>query len=624
MISINPITLMKKFLSILAATLFAGSMVAGNVTFSGEDFTGGTANTGSAFTVTKSGVTVSSDKAYGTGSELRIYQGGKLTVTASEKITKISAEFGQNTKMTFDDATPNNKTWSVEATKQIRITKLTVTIDGEGGDDPGEQPGDNPGDIEVKDCASAAQAALSVSANNEFYNNGAEYTIQGYVTAIQTEYNDNFNNLSFWMADEKGGGKVLQAYRCTPEAANKLPEVNDLVKVTGKLTKYGSTPEFAQGCTCVILEKGEAPVVEPAENLGKKTIAEFLELKNEKDTCILTGIVSNIVNTTYGNFDLVEIDNEEVLVYVYGLLTAEGANKQFEKLGVNEGDTLTVKAIYSEYNGKPQVKNAIFVSVKKKPAEIIDIEITEGLRYIDAVENYGWWQIYGENDTYYITLSNNNEISEAPGTYNVADLDAEYSFIEVLETEKDIAFVDGSITLDIDEEGNVTVEGSLTGSDGNIYNIHLAFSIPEVENIVEVTIDNGELDESNADANIYGVIGTSEDGIYVQLYLYTENIVGEFTEDDIFDDYCGIAIGEDMFDIYSATISISLSNNIYTVVADLLAFNNTLYQVTMIIAGGTGVENNTINAKAGKSIHNGTIFLEKNGVRYNALGQKVR
>jgi hypothetical protein len=27
------------------------------------------------------------------------------------------------------------------------------------------------------------------------------------------------------------------------------------VKVTGKLTKYGTTPEFAQGNTCVILEK---------------------------------------------------------------------------------------------------------------------------------------------------------------------------------------------------------------------------------------------------------------------------------------------------------------------------------------------------------------------------------
>ena len=99
-----------------------------------------------------------------------------------------------------------------------------------------------------------------------------------------------------------------------------------------------------------------------ADNLGPKTIKEFLDAKNTTDTCVLTGVVSNIVNTTYGNFDLTD---ETGSVYVYGLLTPAGENKKFATLGVEAGDTLTMKAVYSEFNSKAQAKNAVFVSVKK-------------------------------------------------------------------------------------------------------------------------------------------------------------------------------------------------------------------------------------------------------------------
>lgn len=208
-------------------------------------------------------------------------------------------------------------------------------------------------------CAEAREAALSVSANNEEYNGGKEYTIEGYVTSIQTAFNADYSNVSFWMADTKDGGNVLQAYRAVCATAADAPNVGDKVAVTGKLTKYNTTPEFAAGCTFTILERAE---VVPAENLGEKTIEEFLALKNTKDTCILTGVVKNIQNTTYGNFDL---EDETATVYVYGLLTAAGEAKKFEEMGIEENDTLTIKAVYNEYNGTPQAKNAVFVSVKK-------------------------------------------------------------------------------------------------------------------------------------------------------------------------------------------------------------------------------------------------------------------
>ena len=176
--------------------------------------------------------------------------------------------------------------------------------------------------VDPTNCAEAAAAALSVSANNELYNNGKVYTIEGYVTEIATAFSEQYKNITFWMADTKDGGKVLEAFRAVCDTVINAPIVGDKVKVTGSLTKYNTTPEFAAGCTFVITEHGTP--VEP-QNLGEKTIAEFLELKNKVDTCILTGVVLNIKKNDdgsynkYGNFDLADATDT---VYVYGLLTA--------------------------------------------------------------------------------------------------------------------------------------------------------------------------------------------------------------------------------------------------------------------------------------------------------------
>ena len=223
--------------------------------------------------------------------------------------------------------------------------------------------------IDPTNCAEAAEAALSVSENNELYKDSAVYTIPGYVTEIAFAYDSTKNNMSFWMADEKNGGKVLEAYKCVIMKADDAVRVGDLVKVTGCLTKYNKTPEFAAGCTVEIVERDTTPAVEP-KNLGEKTIAEFLELKNKIDTCILTGIIDSVVNTQYGNFNIVDATGK---VYVYGLLNAAGETKKcYEEENLAEGDTLTIKAIYAEYNNNPQVKNAIFVAVKHQPVTPIE------------------------------------------------------------------------------------------------------------------------------------------------------------------------------------------------------------------------------------------------------------
>lgn len=235
-------------------------------------------------------------------------------------------------------------------------------------------------EIEVTNCATAAEAAMSVSGNNVLYNDSAVYTVEGYVTSIQNAWANG--TMTFWMADTENGGRVLEAYKCAIANEADAPKVGDKVSVTGCLTKYNTTPEFAQGCTCVILQSGDA-----AKNLGPKTIAEFLALKNMKDTCILTGTISNLPEDKtanawkYGNFDLTD---ETGTVYVYGLLTPEGQKQQFASMGLENGSVITVKAVYGEYNGNPQAPNAILV---ENEADFDTVNVAQAVEIALALDN---------------------------------------------------------------------------------------------------------------------------------------------------------------------------------------------------------------------------------------------
>lgn len=81
----------------------------------------------------------------------------------------------------------------------------------------------------------------------------------GIVSEIVTAYGTGgYNNVTFNMVDEAGDEVFLQAFRCVgDDAPNVL--VGDIAVVTGNLTKYGQTYEFASGCSVVSLEHPSTP-----------------------------------------------------------------------------------------------------------------------------------------------------------------------------------------------------------------------------------------------------------------------------------------------------------------------------------------------------------------------------
>ncbi len=108
--------------------------------------------------------------------------------------------------------------------------------------------------------------------------------------------------------------------------------------------------------------------------ISDKTIAEFIAAKG--GDCYLTGVVSNIVNTTYGNFDLTDASGK---IYVYGCLTPDQEAQKFSTLGVEFGDKIKVLASeYELYNGTDEAKNVVFVEILEKAAKY-NVNIASGI-----------------------------------------------------------------------------------------------------------------------------------------------------------------------------------------------------------------------------------------------------
>lgn len=132
---------------------------------------------------------------------------------------------------------------------------LTVTNDDPNG--PGTE--NNPYTV--------AQARAAIDASTGV--NGVYAT--GIVSEIITAYGyNNYSNITFNIVTQDGDSEFLQAFRCvsSTNADASTIAVGDIVVVSGNLTKYNTTYEFAQGCQVVSITHPavsvEAPTFSPA------------------------------------------------------------------------------------------------------------------------------------------------------------------------------------------------------------------------------------------------------------------------------------------------------------------------------------------------------------------------
>jgi len=107
-------------------------------------------------------------------------------------------------------------------------------------------------------------------------------------------------------------------------------------------------------------------VIQGLSTVSEATCAEVIAGPESK-TYRVTGTVKNIVNTTYGNWYLVDETGE---VYIYGTLDAKGNEKNFLSLGLEVGDIVTVEGPKTVYNGTVELVNVTVINIQKSLVKV--------------------------------------------------------------------------------------------------------------------------------------------------------------------------------------------------------------------------------------------------------------
>lgn len=191
----------------------------------------------------------------------------------------------------------------------------------------------------------------------EFLAAAEDDTLYELTGVIQNVLRTDYGN--FDLVDETGS---VYIYGLVDENRNYIftdygLKAGDVITVVGKRGSYKDKPEMIDALY-ISHTAGEGSEPEPEPEPGEPvvaTVADVLAAEVSKTAWYqITGTIKNLVDTTFGNFDLVD---ETGSIFVYGLTATQVASndKSFATLGLKEGDVLTLIGTRSEYNGAAQI-----------------------------------------------------------------------------------------------------------------------------------------------------------------------------------------------------------------------------------------------------------------------------
>ena len=193
------------------------------------------------------------------------------------------------------------------------------------------------------------QAAGLPAANLSFTDDSYTFTLgDSDYTSFTGQALNNPNHISdiIWSSSDTSVATV--------DSDGEITWVPDATGTTTITATFEGDDFFGAGNASYTITVNE-PIVGPEV----VTIAEFLEKEvSETKWYQITGTITNLASTVYGNFDLVDASGQ---VYVYGLTSTqqESNDKSFSSLNLQEGDTVTIITLRSEHNNTAQAGGTI-------------------------------------------------------------------------------------------------------------------------------------------------------------------------------------------------------------------------------------------------------------------------
>ncbi len=277
---------------------------------------------------------------------------------------------------------PENKEISLNWTRLVALGHITLA--------------------DLKDFAAEEKINEIVLVTKEGVNIAGKHTLDLTTGAISGTSGDNELIIKANNLEVKDGSVTFWAC-LLPKVITELKVVvkTNLATYTRDIT--GISLDFKRNMRNILTVKmDEANRAVPTES----TVANVLKAEVDANVWYkVKGTVSNITNTTYGNFTLTDGENS---IVVYGLTqTAVYANdKSFSSIGLKEGDIVTLVGTRAEYNSTAQIGGPAYyvtheVGTPAAPAEGISCTMIDKVADLSAGTYYmaGYMESYTYNGT---------------------------------------------------------------------------------------------------------------------------------------------------------------------------------------------------------------------------------
>ena len=267
----------------------------------------------------------------------------------------ISTEDGYKVYYTLDGTEPTNASTEYTAPFTVNATTTVKAVASDGAT-ASDVVSTTLKKLQSLTCAEAAELCTSTESADK-------YVVRGYVTSIPYPYSATNTTPTFWMADTKDGGNVMQAYKVTPlEDADKEVIVGDQVQVIGKIKLYNETPEVNGGTYTITVPNPKynvnitsthgtvtATPASAVEGAEVTLTLEDLESGWVFQSWTVTDASSNPIEVTENKFTMPASDVTVVANYIESeapdaVLTLMANGNQHSQVTYKQGETVELPA----------------------------------------------------------------------------------------------------------------------------------------------------------------------------------------------------------------------------------------------------------------------------------------
>lgn len=192
---------------------------------------------------------------------------------------------------------------------------------------------------------------------------------------------------SYVAVPQDGGSSTITVTSKAAWSISEMPEWLSISPASGnagetKVTFSAEKTLDGRNCELKLVCGGQTQLINVIQGLSvvsKATCAEVIAGPDSK-SYLVTGVVTKIANTSYGNFYLDDGTGE---IYIYGTVDNTGAYN-WAKFGIEVGDEVTVQGPKSTYNGTVELVDATFVNVNKSLIKVESCEPGDGVIPVDG------------------------------------------------------------------------------------------------------------------------------------------------------------------------------------------------------------------------------------------------